>query len=404
MAEVIHPGWNIDNSAAVVSDDPEKIYKEWDYMRSQCPVAHVNRHDGYWILTKHEDIKNCALDSDTFISSVCAIVPSDPRGIRRPPLKFDGKDHTPYRTALDRTLKASRLKRLEPVLQKHCDDELQPLLDRGEGDICQEFASNFCGWVESVWLNLDPKNGKMLADSVNPFVQSWRTGDWDGVKRGSEAFYVIARDVIADRQKALRDPEEDPASSLILERDSEGKPLDEFHLVGCIRQSLIVSMVAPPILISAMTNHLSKDKELQNQLRNNPELQNAAIEEFVRLYTPYRGFARTATHDVEISGQAIPQDEPMTMTYAAGNRDPSVFSEPDKFILNRPNITAHLGFGKGRHRCAGMPLARMILKVFLRTILEKTTDWDVNSNALHYARLPEIGIIGCPTKFHTKMA
>src|ERR1700759_828384 len=113
---------------------------------------------------------------------------------------------------------------------------------------------------------------------------------------------------------------------------------------GCIRQSLIVSMVAPPILISAMCNHLGKDKDLQNQLRQQPDLQPAAIEEFIRLYTPYRGFARTSIHEVNISGQVIEKDDPITMTYAAGNRDPNVFPEPDKFILNRPNITAHLGF------------------------------------------------------------
>ena len=44
--------WDINNSAAVVSDNPQEVYKEWDYLRSQCPVAHVDRHNGYWILTK----------------------------------------------------------------------------------------------------------------------------------------------------------------------------------------------------------------------------------------------------------------------------------------------------------------------------------------------------------------
>ena len=156
-------------------------------------------------------------------------------------------------------------------------------------------------------------------------------------------------------------------------------------------------MVAPPIVISAMCNHLGKDKDLQNELRSHPELQNAAIEEFVRLYTPYRGFARTATHDVVISGQEVPAAEPMTMTYAAANRDPDVFPEPEKFIMNRENITSHLGFGKGKHRCAGMPLARLILKIFLRVMLKRTKDFEVNGE-LEYARLPEIGIIGCPLK------
>jgi cytochrome P450 len=118
-------------------------------------------------------------------------------------------------------------------------------------------------------------------------------------------------------------------------------------------------MVAPPLIIGAICKHLSEDKELQQQLRSSPELIPAAVEEFIRLYTPYRGFARTVSKIVEMHGRTINPGEPITMTYASANRDPSVFPEPEKFILNRPNITAHLGFGKGRHRCAGMPLARL---------------------------------------------
>jgi hypothetical protein len=44
--------WDINKSAAVVSDNPQEIYKEWDYLRSKCPVAHVDLHGGYWIMTK----------------------------------------------------------------------------------------------------------------------------------------------------------------------------------------------------------------------------------------------------------------------------------------------------------------------------------------------------------------
>lgn len=68
-------------------------------------------------------------------------------------------------------------------------------------------------------------------------------------------------------------------------------------------------MVAPSIIISSMTNHLSKDKELQDRLRNDRSLLPAAIEEFIRLYVPYRGFSRTALHEVEISGTKVPPEE-----------------------------------------------------------------------------------------------
>jgi hypothetical protein len=49
-------GWDVNNSAAVLTDDAEIIYKEWDYLRSRCPVPHIDRHDGYWMLTKFVQI------------------------------------------------------------------------------------------------------------------------------------------------------------------------------------------------------------------------------------------------------------------------------------------------------------------------------------------------------------
>jgi cytochrome P450 len=157
-------------------------------------------------------------------------------------------------------------------------------------------------------------------------------------------------------------------------------------------------MVAPSILIGGICKHLSEDKELQNQLRSMPELIPAAIEEFVRLYSPYRGFSRTTSKDVEIHGQLITPGNPITMTYAAANRDPSVFPEPDKFILNRPNIAAHLGFGRGRHQCVGKPLAKLAMQTALRVLLRSTKDFEVVGD-LEYARMPEIGVVSCPLQF-----
>jgi cytochrome P450 len=154
-------------------------------------------------------------------------------------------------------------------------------------------------------------------------------------------------------------------------------------------------MVAPSILMAAICKHLSENKDLQNQLRNDESLIPAAIEEFVRMYTPYRGFARTAVHPVTISGQDVPAEEPITLTYAAANRDPDQFVNPGQFVLNRENITSHVGFGRGKHRCAGMSLARMMMKIFLKVLLRNTTDFDIDGE-LEFARLPEIGMISCP--------
>ena len=91
-------------------------------------------------------------------------------------------------------------------------------------------------------------------------------------------------------------------------------------------------------------------------------------------------------------------NQPITLTYSAANRDPEQFSDPDKFILNRENISSHLGFGRGRHRCVGMPLAKLAVQVFVRVLLRSTDDFEVEG-PLEHARMPEMGIISCPMGF-----
>ncbi|KAK8119748.1 uncharacterized protein PG998_004374 [Apiospora kogelbergensis] len=385
--------FDIDKAQVVVSDDPEKIYEEYRYLRKHCPLAHTTQYGGYWLLTRYADVKRAALDSATYISSVQAVVPSDPRGIRRPPLNFDAPAHTPFRTALARTLKPARLERLAGPLQGHAEAQLRPLLDAGGGDVAAGFGARYVA-----------RRGRDAAT----------------VTANSLVMYQIARDLLADRRATPRDPEEDPASSLLLERDAEGNPLSEEHLVGCLRQSLVVGVVAPPILIGSICKHLAEDKALQRRLRGDESLLPAALEEFVRLYSPYRGFARTVSRDVSFFSYPRRDDdedddrrqqqppaatitmirpgEPVTLHYTSANRDPDVFARPDDFVLHRDNVAMHMGFGRGRHRCVGMPLARLALETALKVILRSTKDFEVDG-PLQYSRMPELGIISCPMRF-----
>ncbi|KAL2863984.1 cytochrome P450 [Aspergillus lucknowensis] len=395
--EEVEPSQLSDDFSLIKDNNPSKIYSQFADLRSRCPVAHTSENGGFYILTRYEDVKNAAADTDTFISSVKAVIPSDPRGIRRPPLNTDPPAHTPYRTALDRTLRPKRLKRIEPILKEHAEREFAKLVANGGGDICGDFSPIFAAWVETTWLNLEDDTAPMLASTAAAWVNAWRRQDAKETSAQSEKLYGIARKLFADRRVSPRDPEQDPASSLLQETGPNGQPLDDELLIGALRQSLVVGMVAPPLLFGDMCYHLSQDKALQAKLRANPALIPAAVEEFVRLYVPYRGFCRTPSRDIELHGRVIAARTPITMTYAAANRDPEVFPDPDTFVLNRPNITSHLGFGRGRHRCAGMPLARMALQIGLTEILRQTADFEVDG-PLKYASMPEMGLTSCPIR------
>jgi cytochrome P450 len=373
----------------LATDDPLEVHAMYRDLRGRCPVAHTDSYGGFWALTRYDDVKAAALDDARYISSVRAVVPSDPRGLRRPPLNYDAPAHTPYRRALDRTLSRQRLERLQPRLREHARRELRPLLDRGEGDIAQEFGARFPAWVTTEWLNLDPELAPVLARTAARWVNAWRTQDRDTVNTTSEAMYGIARDLVASRRLRPLPVEEDPASSLLSER-VDGEPLEEEKVVGALRQSLVVGMVAPPIIIGSIATHLARDGELQDRLRADPSLIPAALEEFLRLYTPYRGFARTVIEPTVVGGREILPGEPVTLNYASANRDEAVFDDPDEFRMDRENVAAHLGFGRGRHRCPGAPLARMSLEIAISELLAGTASFSV-VGATEGARMPEVG-------------
>lgn len=211
----------------IPDENPEKIHAQFDELRSRCPVAHTTASGGYWVLSRYEDVQRCATDHEMFVSSIKAVIPSDPRGTRRPPLNTDPPAHTPYRTALDRTLKPTRIKRLAPILTGHARREFFKIVERGHGDVCAEFGASFAAWVEVSWLNLTDETAPKLATTAAAWINAWRLQNRTETVAQSEKLYDIARKLFAERRQSPLDPEQDPASSLLLEKGPDGQPLTD---------------------------------------------------------------------------------------------------------------------------------------------------------------------------------
>jgi cytochrome P450 len=158
-----------------------------------------------------------------------------------------------------------------------------------------------------------------------------------------------------------------------------------------------VGIIAPTVVIGSIGVHLSRHADLQRELRAHPSLIPAALEEFLRLYTPYRGFARTANRDMQLHGCPVKKGEPIALMYASANRDEEVFERPDQFVLNRPNIAQSLAFGRGPHHCPGAALARLQLCIALEELLARTSHFEV-AGPIVPTRMPEIGVLSVEMK------
>ena len=118
---------------------------------------------------------------------------------------------------------------------------------------------------------------------------------------------------------------------------------------------------------------LTDRPEVQTQVRQNPELLSAFIEEALRFESPFRGHYRHVWRDTTLAGVKVPGNSHLLLMWGAANRDPAHFEAPNEFLLNRIGAKGHVTFGKGVHFCVGAALARLEAQIVLRTLLERTT-------------------------------
>lgn len=366
-------------------------HREMAALRAQCPVAHGDAYGGFWAVLGHREVADVLTRPSEFITSVQNVVPKVAFTGRRPPLHLDPPEHTPYRQVLNRFFTPERIASYRPMVERRVVELLDPFVRRGGGDICSEFTRRLPGHVFADLFNLSTEQSMAIKATSEVYNRALQDGDDEGVKRTSIELYELAADIIASRRREPRDPDGDITAALLAKRH-EGEPLPEALVLGTIRQMIVVGMIAPSVFIGAMAVHLAEHEGVQRRLRSDLDLVPAAIEEYLRLLTPYRGFARTSRNPVAIAGVPIEPGEPIALVYAAANRDPAVFDHPDEFVLERPNIDQHLAFGLGPHRCAGEGLAREMLRCTLRELLRRT-DWIRLAAEPEMTRWPEWGTL-----------
>jgi cytochrome P450 len=366
-------------------------------LRDKCPVAHSDDWGGFWALMKHDDVAAAAADWRTFITSQQNVIPKVAFTGRRPPLHLDPPEHTPYRRALAPLLSEKRVARLEPVIRDVSRNLLARMVAQGGGDICADFSARMPVAVFAHWMNLTPEAVEALTEVGRRYNIAVQSNDIEATKESSLLLYDMARSVVTDRRANPLPIDEDATSALLAVR-VDGEPLPDEMIVGTIRQVLVVGLIAPTVMVGSIAVHLGRDRALQQKLREDPALVPAAVDEFLRLYTPYRGFARTAVCDVTIRGRTIPAGEPIALVYSSANRDADVFDNPESFVIDRPNIKDSVAFGRGPHACVGAALGRLELIVALEELLAAAPGFNL-ADEPKPTRFPEIGALSVPVHF-----
>jgi cytochrome P450 len=172
----------------------------------------------------------------------------------------------------------------------------------------------------------------------------------------------------------MANPRQDFVTDLVNAKDADGKGLAIEQAATIVLNLLFAGHETTTGLLGNAFRRLLADGDSWRAICRDPTLIPGAIEEVLRLDSSVITWRRRTTQQVDIGGVAVPQDAKLLLLLGAANRDSSVFPDPDRLNIKRPNAREHLSFGAGPHLCLGAPLARLQGKVVLEKVSARLPD------------------------------
>lgn len=354
-----------------------------DFVRDPYPSYEELRRSGrlhryergrMWLVPRHADV-DAAL-RDRRLGRV--FHPRQPRHVYGPwnlvnehsMLELEPPDHTRLRGLVAREFTPRRVEALRERVGELVDGLLDPIAERGGGELVAELAEPLPVAVIAELLGFPAPDRHLLRPWSNDIVSLYELEpEADAPERAVRAareFGDYLRDLVGRRRV---EPGDDLFSALV-QTTEQGDRLSEDELVATAVLLLNAGHEASVNVLGNGVLALLRFRDQLERLAADPSLAVTAVDELIRYDSPLSLFTRTVLEDAEVGGQRLRAGEVVGLLLGSANRDPEAFHEPDRVdVGRRPN--PHVGFGAGIHYCLGAPLARLELAEALARLLAR---------------------------------
>jgi cytochrome P450 len=354
----------------------DTLWPWFERLRKEEPVHYcTNAPIGpYWSVTKYDDIMHVDTNHGTFSSEAGLGGIS----IRDMPPGYDW----PSFITMDQPKHAAQRKTVSPMFTPAHLDELAVLIRQRSAKVLDELPRDETfNFVARVSIELTTQMLATLFDF--PFEERRKLTRWSDVSTA-----LAKSGVVESAEQRFKEMEEcrvyfanlwnervnaAPRNDLLsmMAHSEATRHMDPDNLMGNIILLLVGGNDTTRNTMSGSVLALHEHPEQYKKLRENPALIDSMVPEVIRWQTPLAHMRRTALADTEIRGKKISKGDRVVMWYVSGNRDEAAIERPDEFIIDRARPRTHLSFGFGIHRCVGMRLAELQLKIVWEEMLKR---------------------------------
>ncbi|MCP5179113.1 MAG: cytochrome P450 [Pseudomonadales bacterium] len=386
-----------------IQEHPEAYYHA---LRAQ-PVFHDTRL-GFYICSDYRLLREVLRDTERF-SSIDSQRMDDLRTppeaaltIRRqlvPPVNTlvtnDPPDHTRIRRMVDAPFRPRSIETLRAGIVDIVNQCIDAFISRGTCEVVSDYAIPIPVRVIADMLGIDrdmaPKIKEWSDASVEPLGMMVSDERLVACARLMQEFQAF---MISELEARQRQPRDDLLSHLTQARDDSNEPLTLPQMLSLTQQFLVAGNETTTNGIAAGVQLLIAHPDQQAILRQHPERLLTFTNEVLRLEAPVQGLFRIVTRDTELGGVTLPAGARLMLRFAAANRDPGKYTNPDDLDVWRHNTGTHVAFGAGIHHCIGANLAREEMTQAFGVLLERTRNLAFRAGDNDFAHHPSMILRG----------
>ncbi len=358
--------------------DPEFYVEPWEsyrWLRDEAPVF-WDPVQQLWAISRYDDVMLVEKDAVRFSSHLGSRPHLDQRADRSM-INMDDPAHQGQRNLVARRFSPRSVRDHEDRVRALVTEILDAVTPLGECEAIEAIASrlpaimigDLLGYPRELWPRVRHWSEQimLLAGQTSPDGPPHVSAP--GIPELIQDFVAVTTEVIEARRATPRD------DLISLWTHTEG--WDDGHVLDETILLLDGGAETTRTVIGSMIRELALQPAQRQVLLDRPDLlATTAVEEFIRWVSPVLNMRRTATVDTELHGQHLSGGDELLLLYAAANRDPRVFADPERLDVRRPD-NRHVAFGFGTHFCLGAWLARLEIRVMFEELLRRMPDWDL---------------------------